>query len=177
MLPSASPLPPATPYAHAGPGAACHPGGLASTTAGSLPPQGLSLPWPACSLEGLHPHGAAPNTASPREKACSPEKLHKSWLGPENICLIMRKSFRVELPWGRAFWVRSGPASCSSQRGVLHSHRTAAQDHQAPAGAPVAQKKLEQAWLGHEKICLHSQAVLLSQAALGKSLLGSQWPS
>ena len=108
VLPSVSPPPaPATPYAHVGPGAACHLGGLASTIARSLPPQGLSLPWPACPLEGLHPRRAAPNTASPQKKACSPEKL-------------------------------------------------------------------EQAWLGHEKSCLHSWTLLPSRDALGKSLLGSQ---
>ena len=75
VLASSSPLP--THYARAGPGAACHLGGLASTIVGSLQPQGLSLPWPACPLEGLHPCRAVPNTPIPHEKACSPEKLQQ----------------------------------------------------------------------------------------------------
>ena len=167
MLPSAFPT--TTHYVHARPGAACHPGGLASAIARSLPPQGLSLPWPACPLEGLHPHGVAPNTASPQEKACSPEKLEQAWPGRENICLILGQSFCVGLPWGRASWVHSGPASHSSPWGVPHSHRIAAQHPQSTGGAAAAQKKLEQAWPGCVKICLHSQTVLLSQAALGRA--------
>ena len=48
-------LPSPYPHVRTGPRAACYPRGLASTTARNLPPQGLSLPWPACPLEGLHP--------------------------------------------------------------------------------------------------------------------------
>ena len=87
-------------------------------------------------LEGLLPHGAAPNTASPREKACSLEKLEQAWLGHEKSAYILRQSFQVGLPWGRASWVLSSSARCSSPRGVLHSRRRAAQDHQPPERAP-----------------------------------------
>ena len=128
------------PYIHDGPGAACHLGGLASIIAGSLPPQGLSMPWHACLLEGLHPCGAAPNTASPWEKACSPEKLEQAWPGSEKVCLILGQSFQVGLPWGRASWIRSSPASCSIPCGVPHSYRTAPQDCQLLQETPHPRK-------------------------------------
>ena len=72
---------PPTPHGHAGPGAACHPRGLASILHGSLPLQGLSLPWPACPLEGLHPRRAAPNTASPLQEPLQPRKDRTSSAG------------------------------------------------------------------------------------------------
>ena len=43
------------------------------------------------------------------------------------------------------------------------------QKHCQPLGKGLQPRNLEQAWLGCEKICLHSQAVLLSWTALGKS--------
>ena len=49
--------------------------------------------------------------------------------------------------------------------------------HHQPWEKACSSEKLEQSWLGCEKICLHSRTVLASRAALGNSLLGSQWPS
>ena len=74
-----------TPYAHTGPGAACHPGGLASTIAESLMPQGLSLPWPACPLVGLPPWSRNKHSQH-LGKGLSPEKLEQAWQGHEKIC-------------------------------------------------------------------------------------------
>ena len=58
--------------------------------------------------------------------------LRPIW-GSKNFRLIilqnstfLRQSFWVGLHWGIASWVLSGAASCSSPRGVLHSHVTAA---------------------------------------------------
>ena len=120
-----------TPYAHTGPGAACHPGGLASTIAESLMPQGLSLPWPACPLVGLPPWSRNKHCQH-LGKGLSPEKLEQAWQGHEKICCILRKTSQVGLPWGRASWVHSGPASCSSPWRVLLSKRTSAQLQDSP---------------------------------------------
>ena len=92
-------IPPPHPYARSRPGAACHLGGLASRIAGSLQPQGLYLPWPACPLEGLPPHGAAPKTAPPPEKACIPEKLEKAWPGcKKNLPTFSGSPFKSGCP-------------------------------------------------------------------------------
>ena len=95
------PVHPPSPYpmhSHARPEAACHPRGLASPFAGSQPPQGLSLPWPACPLEGLHPCGAAPSTAGPLEKDCSPEKLEQAQPGCAIPASILRQSCQSSCP-------------------------------------------------------------------------------
>ena len=92
VLPSASPLP--LPCALCTkPEVACHPRGLASPFAGSRPQQGLSLPWPPCSLEGLQPYGAAPSTANPLEEARSPEKLEQAQSSCAKSASIARQSF------------------------------------------------------------------------------------
>ena len=46
--------------------------------------------------------------------------------------------------------------------------------HLQPRQKACSPEKLEQAWPGCEKICLHSRTVLPSWAALGKSLFGSK---
>ena len=75
------------------------------------PLQGLFLPWPPCPLKGLHLRGAAPSTASPLQKDRNTEKLEQAQPGCAKSASIPRRSCQFQLPWGRASWVLSGPAS------------------------------------------------------------------
>ena len=106
------------------------------------------LPWPACPLEGLHPRGAAPSTASSQKKACSPEKLEQARPGHEKSASIIRQSFQVGLPWGRAFWVLSGPASCSSLWGGAAVPWNSCPALPAPCKSPTVQKHQSKLCLG-----------------------------
>ena len=108
-------------------------------TAGAVPALACLPFGGATPLQSSIKHRQPPGKGLPR-------KARTSLAGHEKICLILGKSFRVGLPWGRASWFRSGPASCSIHWGVPHSRGTAAEDRQPPGGDPAAQKKLEQAW-------------------------------
>ena len=94
-----------------------------------LPCPGLPSP-PQSSTQHHQPPGKGPQ----------PRKARTSLACPCKICLHSEAFLPIQLPWGRAPWVLSGPASCSHPRGVLHSCGTAAQHCQPPARAPTAQK-------------------------------------
>ena len=110
VLPSAV-LPPPTPCLHARPETACHPREMASPFSGSQPLQGLSLPWPACPLEGLHPCGAAPSTASPLEK------LEQARPGHATSASIPRWSSQFSCPGEKPLGFSAAYIAASALRG------------------------------------------------------------
>ena len=105
-------------------------------------------------------------------KGLQPRKLEQVLPGCEKICLILRQSFRVGLHWGKATWVCSSPSSQSSPWGGAKLLWNSCTGTPAPCSRSCNAEELEEDWQGHEKICQHSRTVLLSQAALGKCLLG-----
>ena len=215
-----------TPCSCAGSETACHPGGLATPFVGSWPPQGLSLPWPTCPLEGLQLHGAAPSTTSPLENDRSPEKPEQALAGPAtsasirrqssqfscpgeeplgfsvaqlaaptlggcctpveklpsttstlqeppqprkartgsawpcNICLHPEAVLPIQLPWGRAHWVLSGPASRLHPRGVAALLGNSCPGLPVPCKSPRSPEKLEQA-----RTCHATSAFILRQSS------------
>ena len=153
MLPSEFPL--SLPLTHVPVlGLPAIPEGWPQQLPGSLQPLGLSLPWSACPLEGLHSCGAAPNTASPWEKACSLEEIEQARLGHEKSAYILRQSFQVGLPWGRASWVLSSPASHSSPWGGAALLQNNCQHCQPPTRAPQP-KNIRASSAQLSEICFH----------------------
>ena len=96
-----------------------------------------------------------PSTASPLQEVPQPRKARTSSAWPCNICLHPKAVLPIQLPWGRAPWVLSGPASCSHPQGVQHSCGTAAQHCQPPGRAPQP-KNTRASSAQPSEICFHS---------------------
>ena len=76
----------------------------------------------------------------PSGKGPQPRKARTSWPSHAKSASILRWSCQSQLPWGRAHWVLSIPASSSHTLAFLHSCCTASQYCQPPARAPITQR-------------------------------------
>ena len=76
----------------------------------------------------------------PSGKGPQPRKARTSWPSHAKSASILRWSCQSQLPWGRAHWVLSIPASSSHTLAFLHSCCTASLYCQPPARAPITQR-------------------------------------
>ena len=86
-----------------------------ATTAGAFPALACLPPGGATSTQSSTQHHQPPR----KRPQC--RKARTSSAQPCDICLHPEVVLPIQLPWGRAPWVLSGPASFSHPWGVLHA--------------------------------------------------------
>ena len=117
-----------------------------------------------------------PSTTRPLRGPRKPRKARTSLARQCNICLHPKVVLPIQLPWERAPWVLSGPASFSHpQRGVLHSCGTAAHHCQPPGRGPQPKNTRKSSARPCEN-CFHRSADLPVLSALRKFSFASERP-
>ena len=120
----------------------------------------------------LLPQNSCLAPPAPWRTPCSPEKLQQAWPSREKISDGLSES---DCPGEEPLGFLVALLHAQALRGC----HTLAEQLQRTASSiqePCSPEKLQQAWPDCEKICLHSQAILLNWAALGKSLVGYKGP-